>query len=209
MLQNVSQNALDDAVKKPQQNELCDKENEQKITPAEEVSETLAEIPTQKDIQTFENDPRVKKQVLLFNLRHLAFDLCNLSIVCVSFILLLILGQFVTVLVAFLAAAILFVFLIFISVVTVGVVYATTDIGKMWGWFGSLTDGSSAFLQFLQKLLVCTPYVCAVGIVAAVGSIICYSFSKNYKSTPRIVVSGIMIGLCVIGIIFYFAGVMK
>lgn len=155
------------------------------------------------------NNEAYKKQLNDLNLRHLGFNLSNLSIVLTCFMALLFLGQIVAVLVGFLFAALLFCFLLLVTIATLGIVYFTTDFGKLWGLFGKITDGGTTFIEFLQKLMISIPYVSALGILSGVGAILCYSFCKRYRSVGRIVTSGIMIGICLILFILYFAGVGK
>lgn len=174
----------------------------------EEVENKSEEINVQNQ-QIDSESAAYKRLIIDQNLRHLSFNLTNLSIVCTCFIALLFLGQIITVIVGCVAAVVLFAFLMAVTIVTLGVVYFVSDFGKLWGWFGPIINGSTTFLEIMQKVMVVVPYVSAVGILAGAGTIVCNVFCKRYRSVGRIVTVSIMMAISLTLLILYLVGVGK
>ncbi|MBO7508213.1 MAG: hypothetical protein J6T39_01025 [Clostridia bacterium] len=195
----------------------------QKFKASEVYAEESYELQAQKSEEVFEETAKeveppyeepareviakeANQNQRLLLLKHFGKSLGNMSIVFVSFMLLLVFSQLVlgvgTVLLGFILGTILFV----LSIATLGLIYLTGVMGSWWGFVGKLFEGGTDIINFLGKLYVTFPYMIVGSLVFSIISIITTAKSGAYKSVGRIVASSIVCGISAILSIFLIAG---
>ena len=200
---------MDNSSKKLKASEVYESSaNELQAEKSEEVfEETVKEVePPYEEPEREINQRFATENQKLLLLRHIGKAFGNMSIVFLSFVLLIISGQFIlgigTIFLGFFLAMILFV----LSVVTLGIIYIGGGMGKWWGYVSKLFEGGTDIINFLSKLYVSFPFVLGVGLLFSIISIITTSKSGVYKSKGRIVFSSIICGISAILLIILVAG---
>ena len=155
--------------------------------------------------ENFQIQKEVSKQTANLSFRHLAIIFSNLAIFASAVSIAIALSGVITTLTLFVFGAILFCFLIIVSIVTLGIIYLVSDFGSLWGWFGKLADNRVIdIINYLYKIL---PFVSGISLTLSIVSIISLSLVKAEKSVGRIVANSILGFLSLIIFIFALAGV--
>lgn len=181
---------------------------EQESQPQEELLQEESQPEEQQPNKELlpQKDNTVAKQMLSLNLFHLSIILSNIAMFASILTIALAFGGFVTIIATGLTVVLLFCLLFFLTVVTAGVIYLVSDIGKMWGWFEKISDSGLAITQFIYKIL---PFVSSIAFVTCIASLLALSLLNKEKKIGRIVTSGIFAVLTLVIAIFSFAGVFK
>ena len=158
----------------------------------------LDAIKTKGEITT----QSLQKYLVYNNFLNILFSL--LAVITV-FSIVVVISYFVVGLISLVLALFLFLGLVILTLVTLGVVYLTTDIGKAWGWFGPLMERTQAFYQVLDKIYHVLPYLDIACIALCVASIVLFANNKLCISKTKIVWLSIFIIPLVVCVIFVFS----
>ena len=142
-------------------------------------------------------------EMLWLNIRHLGIILSNLAIFFAVLTFAIPAGTILAFLGTGMAFLVLFAFTIFSTLLTVGMVWYTGTIQKMWNWLSNASEK----LELINNIAKLTPYIAILGAVLCFSSAIILQFVKRDKRTGRIVTGYILGTLCLIVCIIAFAGV--
>ena len=151
-----------------------------------------------------ENNEIYKKEAVWLNCRHFGIIISNLAIFCAVMTFLIPLSTILGFLSIGVGYMILFALSVFLTLVTVGTIWTTGVIQKMWNWVQSAGENQMMFSEFIIKFL---PYFAIAGALLGFASAIVLQFIKQDKRTGRIVAGYILGSLCLIICILAFAGV--
>ncbi|MBR1925680.1 MAG: hypothetical protein IJ837_02370 [Clostridia bacterium] len=143
------------------------------------------------------------------NVKHLGKVLANLAFFVMAYCLIVSFGSFITTLIAFFIAFVIIVFMLVITIGSLGLIYANPNVAKGWSYATAVMDGNSSIVNFFITLFQSIPYVSACGILIAVGAILCLKFSKSGKHTTRYAFLGIAIAVFVVDFILAVGGAIK
>ena len=143
------------------------------------------------------------------NIEHLGKILANLAFFVLVYCLIVSFGSFITTLIAFFIAFVIIVFMLVITIGTLGLIYANPNVAKGWSYATAVMDGNSSIVNFFITLFQSIPYVSACGILVAVGAILCLKFSKSGRHTSRYVFLGIALAVFAIDFVLSIGGVIK
>lgn len=92
-------------------------------------------------------------------------------------------------------------FAFIVIIFTVGTIFITVP-----DFFSRVMGGGEALVMLTTKAFQIFPYVLGVTFVTSIISLILLCLQKEKRSVPRIVTSSIILGLTIIGGIFYLCG---
>ncbi|MBQ7602768.1 MAG: hypothetical protein IJU58_01280 [Clostridia bacterium] len=185
-------------------------------TTAEEPASDVTPAPQAEVVQTSVDSPVVQKSIFnedepiatpgdvakKMHTDHFAVIMNKLAIFAMIASILIMIGQVVAFVAAGLGIFIFLMFLIVITVGTMGIVLLDPTVQRWWGYiqhFDEVTDKIKQVFDFLYMIL---PYLAAVGIVGAVISLICFGTNKAYAHPTRKVMAIISIVVLVFAFIF-------
>ena len=151
-----------------------------------------------------ENNEIYKKEAVWLNCRHFGIIISNLAIFCAVMTILIPISTILGFLTVGAGYLILFALTVFLTLLTVGTIWATGAIQKMWNWVQSAGENQMMFSEFIIKFL---PYFAIAGALLGFASAIVLQFIKQDKRTGRIITGYIFGTLCLIICILSFAGV--
>lgn len=153
-----------------------------------------------------ENDLNANKQLLALNLNHLSIVISNIALFASISTLVLAISGLITFFAMAVMIMLLFAFLIFATVFTLGIIYMISGVGKMWSWFEKIGNQGVAITNFIYKIL---PFVSAWAFASCVLAILALALINKEKKVGRIIATSIFAVLTLIISIFSFAGVLK
>ena len=153
-----------------------------------------------------EKDVNANKQLFVLNLNHLSIILSNVAFFASITTFALALSGIVTIFAMFIMVMLLFAFLMFATICTLGIIYVLTGAGKMWTWFDKISEQGLAITNFIYKIL---PFVSTWAFVSCVIALLALSFMNKERKLGRIITTSIFAVLTLVIAVFSLAGVFK
>ena len=152
-----------------------------------------------------ENNELLKKESLWMNFRHLGIILSNLAIFFSCVTILIPVGNVLAFMGIAVGVLLMFAFTVISTILTVGIIWTTGVIPKMWSWLQNSNDK----VMLISNLLKFVPFTAMLGAVFCFASSIILQFIKQDKRTGRIIAGYILGVVCLFICIIAFAGVIK
>lgn len=172
--------------------------------PEPEVVQTSTDTPIVQKPKFDEDEPIATPSDVAKKMHadHFCVILNKIAIFAMVASILIMIGQVVALFAAGVAILVLIMFLLVITICTLGIVLLDPTIQRLWGYvqhFDEVTDTIKQVFDFLYFLL---PYLAGVGIVCAIVSIIGFTANKSFQHPTRKVMAIISIVILALAFVF-------